>query len=96
MAQIDIVRTGASVQFQPTITIVVKNDTVFWRNLDPLANHQVAIAGGQTLTSEIARFVVGQPAEVSEEVVIDVPLDYACALHATEQGSVIIAAGAVS
>lgn len=94
MARVDIVRADdGTVEFRPSPITVQAGDTVFWRNLDPKAQHWITKRGEARtfwFPSPLARFVDGQPAAVTSGVLINGNIGYECGLHPEAQGEIRI------
>jgi plastocyanin len=91
---VDIVRRNdGAVEFQPSPIRVQSGDTVFWRNLDPDAQHWITRSDGDRTTwfaFPLAPFKAGQPADVTDGVLVDARVSYRCDLHPGEQGEIEI------
>jgi plastocyanin len=103
MARIDIIRrVDGTVEFVPSSQQVDVGEGIFWRNLDPRAQHWITLQGQAKdfwFGSALAPFVDGQPADTTSEIVFQRqpvddagnPIDsvYVCFLHANDEQGVI-------
>jgi plastocyanin len=107
MAKIDIKRRGdGTVEFVPSLQQVDVGEGIFWRNLDPRAQHWITLQGKDKdfwFGSALAPFVDGQSADTTSEIVFRTaddagnPIDlesvyvYVCFLHEhDEQGKITL------
>jgi plastocyanin len=87
MPRVDIVRRNGKVVFERDSVEVLPGDTVFWRNLDPDAEHWITKQGEERtfwFRSPLARFVAGQQAAVTPGLSVSGTVRYECALHLGE------------